>query len=95
MPRRAIWISRLGILTCLLLLYRRPTWLLWAILLLALGRRPHPPTLDEHTTPGRTRLWVGLLTAAVFVVSFTPDTILVSWPDFLAAWRELFGLTSH
>jgi membrane-associated protease RseP (regulator of RpoE activity) len=43
-PRYARHVSRVGLVVCLALLYFRPVWLLWTILLWVLGRRPHPPT---------------------------------------------------
>lgn len=91
LPRRALWVSRLGVLLCLGLVWLRPTWLLWAILLLLLGLRPHPPTWDHERRVGRGRFVLGLVCLAVFVVSFTPEPVLVSWRQFL----ELFGLTSR
>jgi membrane-associated protease RseP (regulator of RpoE activity) len=90
-PRQAIWISRAALGVCLVLLYRRPTWLLWTFLLLLFGRRPHPPTLREESPVGWARLCVGLLGFAIFAVCFTPNPILVSWPQFL----EMLGLTSR
>ena len=95
-PRHAIHVSRAGLLLCLALLYHRPSWLAWAVLLLLLGRRPHPPTFDDGAPIGRTRMGVGLLALAVFALCFTPDTIVISWSDVARAAREaLAALTSH
>jgi len=80
-PRYAQLISRAGLVVCLLLLYLRPTWLVWTILLWLLGRRPHPPTLVNTLPTGRARLYVGLLGFAVFAVCFTPNPVLISWHD--------------
>ncbi len=91
LPRRALWASRLGVLLCLGLVWLRPTWLLWAVLLLLLGLRPHPPTWDQQRPVGRGRYVLGLVCLAVFAVVFTPEPVLVSWPQFL----ELFGFTSR
>jgi len=82
-PRHAQWISRAGIVLCLFLLYRRPTWLVWALLLLAFGRRSHPPTLDDREPPGRARAVVGALALVTFVLCFTPDTIIITWEQVL------------
>jgi membrane-associated protease RseP (regulator of RpoE activity) len=90
-PRHAHLVSRAGLLVCLGLLYFRPTWMLWTLLLWLLARRPHPPTLDEQAPVGRARLWVGLLSYAVFALSFTPHPILISWAQFF----EMLGLTSR
>lgn len=86
-PRYAHLISRVGLVVCLLLLYLRPTWLLWTILLWVLGRRPHPPTLANAAPMGRARLYVGLLGFAIFAVCFTPDPVMISWNDL----REMFN----
>jgi membrane-associated protease RseP (regulator of RpoE activity) len=85
-PRWALSISRAGIAVCLALLYLRPSWLLWAALLLLLGRRPHPPTLYEWEPVGRGRLLLGLLGFAIFAVCFTPSPFMVSWSDMLEAF---------
>jgi membrane-associated protease RseP (regulator of RpoE activity) len=87
-PRRALAISRAGIVACLGLLYFRPTWLLWAVLLILLGRSGHPQTLQDGEGVGRGRLLVGLVGFAVLALSFTPSPIMISWGDFL----EAFGL---
>jgi membrane-associated protease RseP (regulator of RpoE activity) len=86
-PRHAHAVSRVGLVVCLLLLYLRPTWLVWTILLWLLGRRPHPPTLANTLPTGRARLYIGLLGFAVFAVCFTPNPVLISWNDV----RELFN----
>jgi membrane-associated protease RseP (regulator of RpoE activity) len=86
-PRYAHAISRVGLVVCLLLLYLRPTWLLWTILLWLLGRRPHPPTLANALPTGRARLYIGLLGFAVLAVCFTPSPVLISWQDI----REIFN----
>jgi membrane-associated protease RseP (regulator of RpoE activity) len=83
-------VSRIALLACLVLLYFRPTWLLWTILLLVLGRR-HPPTLNDARPLDPGRVAVGILGFAVFVVCFTPSPFVVSWGDFIDAWRALFG----
>jgi membrane-associated protease RseP (regulator of RpoE activity) len=84
-------VSWIGLGACLVLLYFRPTWLVWTILLLVLGRR-HPPTLDDDAPLGRGRFALGLFGFAVFAVSFTPNPFLVSWSDFFEAWRALGSL---
>jgi membrane-associated protease RseP (regulator of RpoE activity) len=81
-PRYARHVSRVGLVVCLALLYFRPVWLLWTILLWVLGRRPHPPPTYDFLPVNRGRLLVGLLGFAILAVSFTPDPILLSWKDF-------------
>ena len=85
---RAVAISRLGLLASLFLVYLRPSWLFWSVLLLVLSR-PHPPTLRDAHPIGRARVVVGLVGLVVFVVSFTPEPIMISWAEFLQAWREV------
>jgi membrane-associated protease RseP (regulator of RpoE activity) len=84
-------VSRIGLGACLVLLYFRPTWLVWTILLLVLGRR-HPPTLNDAVPLGRGRVALGLFGFAVFAVCFTPNPFLVSWSDFFDLGRAAFGL---
>jgi membrane-associated protease RseP (regulator of RpoE activity) len=81
-PRYARYVSRAGLIVCLALLYFRPEWLLWTILLWLLGRRPHPPTTYNALPVDRGRLIVGLLGFVILAVCFTPDPILLSWRDF-------------
>lgn len=90
--RRAAAVSRVALAGCFFLLYLRPTWLLWCLLLLLLGRR-HPPTLDDGPPVGGVRVAIGLFALAVFVLSFTPSPILVSWSDFREGFAQL--LTSR
>ncbi len=86
--RHATVVSRLGIFACLGLLYFRPMWLLWTILLLVLARRPHPPTLDDEQPLGRARVLVGIFSFAMFAVCFTPSPIMISWSDFIASFTS-------
>jgi membrane-associated protease RseP (regulator of RpoE activity) len=86
--KRAVVVSRLGILACLGLLYLRPMWLLWTVLLLLFGRRPHPPTLADALPLGRARIAVGVLGFAVLALSFTPSPIVISWSEFLASFTS-------
>jgi membrane-associated protease RseP (regulator of RpoE activity) len=86
--RHATIVSRLGIFACLGLLYSRPMWLLWTILLLVLARRPHPPTLDDEQPLGRARVFVGLFSFVMFAVCFTPSPIMISWSEFLSAFTS-------
>jgi hypothetical protein len=64
------------------LIYFGPSWILWAILARVLARR-HPPTRDDAAPVGRARAAIGLLSLAVFVGSFVPDPIVVSWHELL------------
>jgi membrane-associated protease RseP (regulator of RpoE activity) len=71
-------ISRLAFWACVALVYFGPSWLVWALLLLFVGRR-HPPTLNDHEPVGRGRVLVGLLGLVVFAVSFVPNPLPDSW----------------
>ena len=85
---RATLVSRFALVATVGLVYLRPSWLFWSVLLLVLSR-PHPPTLRDSIPVGRGRVVVGLIGLAVFVVSFTPEPIMISWADFIQAWREV------
>ena len=86
MRRRGVLVSRVALAASLGLVYLRPSWLFWSVLLLVLSR-PHPPTLDDARPIGRARVVVGIIGLAVFIVSFTPEPILISWAEFIAALR--------
>lgn len=46
-------------------------WLIWAILLLVLGRR-HPPPMDSWTPLDRKRKIIGVISIAAFIITFIP-----------------------
>jgi len=87
-PRRHRTISTLFTISCVLMvlvplaLGRSPWWgwLLWAVLLTALGLG-HPATVDRDTplNPGRTvAAW---LTVVLFIVTFSPVPLTISQPE--------------
>jgi len=78
-------VSRLGFWACVGLVYFGPSWFVWALLLLFLGRR-HPPTLDDMQPVGRGRVVVALLGLVVFVVSFVPNPLPDSWDIIRSAF---------
>jgi membrane-associated protease RseP (regulator of RpoE activity) len=90
MRARATLVSRVGLVASLGLVYLRPSWLFWSVLLLVLSR-PHPPTLDDSRPIGLARVLIGVVGLVVFVVSFTPEPILISWPEFVATLRGAGG----
>jgi len=49
-------------------------WIVWALLILALGLR-HPRTWDETSPLGRKRTLLAVLALAMFVLSFIPDPV--------------------
>ena len=48
-----------------------PGWFLWAGMAGVLGLA-HPPVLDPETVLGKTRVWIGWATLAIFVLTFAP-----------------------
>jgi membrane-associated protease RseP (regulator of RpoE activity) len=80
-------VSRVAFWACVGLAYFGPSWLLWAVLLLVIGRR-HPPTLDDEQPIGQGRVLVGLLGLAVFVVSFIPNPMPEAWDLLRAAFTQ-------
>jgi membrane-associated protease RseP (regulator of RpoE activity) len=81
-------IVTLGTVTCLIgLSFISSSWIVWTVLtvmmLLAFGPR-HPRTFDEDVPLDRTRVWLAVIAAAMFVLCFTPAPIepfdLVSRP---------------
>ena len=81
---RATVVSRIALGLSVFLVYLRPSWLFWSLLLLALSR-PHPPTLRDERPIGAARVVVGVIGLLVFAVSFTPEPILISWGEFARA----------
>jgi membrane-associated protease RseP (regulator of RpoE activity) len=66
-------------LACLVLLvagglFLWPGWLIWALLMLLLGRR-HPPPLYDWVPLDRKRKILGVITILVFLLRFTPVPI--------------------
>jgi membrane-associated protease RseP (regulator of RpoE activity) len=93
---KAALVSKIGSWVCVALVYFGPNWILWAVLVRVLGRR-HPQTTYDDEPVGRGRVWVGLLSLAVFVVCFVPNPIIWSWRDFFEAVglsRYLDGVTN-
>lgn len=82
--RHAFRLSQAALAGCLVLVWLRPTWLFWGLLLLIVGRR-HPPTGDDLAPMGRGRWLVGALGVLVFALSFTPSPVLISWSDLAAS----------
>jgi membrane-associated protease RseP (regulator of RpoE activity) len=86
---RAHLISRIGSWVCVALIYFGPSWILWAILVRLVGRRPHPPTWDDSEPLGRARVAVGVFGFVVLALCFTPSPIVVSWAQYRDALFEL------
>jgi membrane-associated protease RseP (regulator of RpoE activity) len=88
--RRALFLSRAVSVAALALVVLRPLWLVWTVVLFVLGRR-HPPTLADHRPLGRGRAVLGVFGLVVFVLCFTPSPILISWSEFIRAFRDATG----
>jgi membrane-associated protease RseP (regulator of RpoE activity) len=88
--RRALIVSRVVSALALVLVWLRPLWLVWAVLLFLLGRR-HPPTLDDATPLGAPRVGLACVAVVVFALCFTPSPIHVTWAEFLRALSDATG----
>ncbi len=79
--RRATVISRIVWWMCVAsIVLVGPAWILWTVLVRVLGLT-HPPTLDDETPLGTVRTLVAVVGLAVFVLSFLPNPMLVTWRD--------------
>ncbi len=69
------WISKgtLPVLVILGILYW-PGWLIWAVLMIILGYR-HPPVVYPHIQLDRKRIYIGWLSLAIFILTFTPTPV--------------------
>lgn len=76
--RRSSWITIGMIAVAIGLTFFSLSWLVWTLLmigmLVAFGPH-HPPTWDEVTPVNRTRVWLAVLAAVIFVLCFTPAPI--------------------
>ncbi len=59
--------------------YSWSAWLVWALIALVLVKLYHPPVPDESPLDTRRR-YVGWATLAIFVLSFSPNPIIVAIP---------------
>jgi len=82
---RAVVVSRIAWWSCIAMIALiGPTWILWAVLLRAIGMR-HPPTLDDDAPLGRARVAVALVALVIFVLSFLPNPFLFTWSDLFTS----------
>ena len=86
--RRSVIVYRIGIALSAALIYFAPSWIIWTVLMLVLGRR-HPTTQNDHVPIGRARMVIGFVGLVVFVVSFVHNPIVGSWPMVTEAFRHL------
>ncbi|MGH7771317.1 MAG: site-2 protease family protein [Candidatus Binatia bacterium] len=79
--QRYIWISRLALVSILLLGLLRlwDGWLIWGLLLLFMGVR-HPPPLDPYTPLDTKRKFMGWLMLVILAVTFIPAPFSIEEP---------------
>jgi membrane-associated protease RseP (regulator of RpoE activity) len=73
--RRSSNITLVAVGIALLLTVFSASWLVWSVLLvlmLFMFGADHPPTRDETEALDRTRLWLAVFAAVIFILSFTP-----------------------
>jgi membrane-associated protease RseP (regulator of RpoE activity) len=76
--RYSLWVTLAMVLTAVSLTYVSSSWIAWTVMLLlmlALVGPRHPPTLDDETPLGATRLWLALAALVMLIVCFTPAPI--------------------
>jgi len=73
-PRAQRWVARAIWVVIILLGYFSRSWLVWGIivLLLSRGQFGHPPVLDAYRPLPKTRIWLLVASAVLFVLTFTP-----------------------
>lgn len=76
--RRSSWITIGMIVVAIGLTFFSLSWLVWTLLMIGMlvffGPH-HPPTWDDLTPVDRTRVWLALLAAVIFILCFTPAPI--------------------
>ncbi len=79
--QRYIWVSRLALVSILLLGLLRwwDGWLIWGLLLLFMGVR-HPPSLDPYTPLDTKRKFMGWFMLAILAVTFIPAPFSIEEP---------------
>lgn len=76
--RYSLWITLAMVIAAVSLTFLSSSWIAWTVMLLlmlvAVGPR-HPPTGDDETPLGSTRLWLALFALLMLIVCFTPAPI--------------------
>jgi membrane-associated protease RseP (regulator of RpoE activity) len=76
--RHSLWVTLGMVAIAITLTFMSSSWIAWTVMLLLMivlvGPR-HPPTGDDHTPIGRTRLWLAVLALAMLIGCFTPAPI--------------------
>jgi membrane-associated protease RseP (regulator of RpoE activity) len=74
LPRIQRWVARAIWVLIILLGYFSKSWLIWGVivLLLSRGQFGHPPVLDAYRPLPKSRVWLLVASAILFVLTFTP-----------------------
>ena len=74
LPRAHRWVARGMWIAIVVFGYFSRDWLVWGIivLLLSRGQFGHPPVLDAYRPLPRSRIWLLVASAVLFVLTFTP-----------------------
>ena len=73
-PKAQRWVARAIWIVIILLGYFSKSWLIWGVivLLLSRGQFGHPPVLDAYRPLPKSRIWLLVASALLFVLTFTP-----------------------
>lgn len=75
---RALWLTIAMVMVAVGLTFVSASWMAWTVMLLvmlALVGPRHPPTMDDETPLGATRLWLAVVALLMLIVCFTPAPI--------------------
>lgn len=76
--RHSLWVTMAMVAIAVTLTFVSSSWIAWTVMLVLMivlvGPR-HPPTQDDHTPLGTTRLWLAVLALAMLIGCFTPAPI--------------------
>ena len=74
LPKLQRWVARAIWVVIILLGYFSKSWLIWGVivLLLSRGQFGHPPVLDAYRPLPKSRIWLLVASALLFVLTFTP-----------------------
>jgi membrane-associated protease RseP (regulator of RpoE activity) len=83
-------VTQIVALALIPLAYYWPTWILWAILILAIGSK-HPPVMNlREPLDTRRRAWA-LGGVAIFILSFMPVPFILPENMWKLLWNGIFG----
>lgn len=76
--RHSLWVTLAMVVAAVSLTFVSSSWIAWTvmlILMLVLVGPRHPPTLDDESPLGTTRLWLAVLALVMLILCFTPAPI--------------------